>query len=308
MSRRDWLYILALSGCLIFGFLPASHGQDAPEPPTKAPVATKSEQQEQRANPPLAVTISGPVEVHGEKQTEPDWANPKCANPRNHDEADLCQQRDMAKAAYQTFILNVAQIIIGVLGFAALIVTICYSRQATKAAIQATKTAIESNNIAREMGQAQIRAYLSYASGTYTIGGSALAGEIVVKNFGQSPARRVRFKAALDIHSAPRYGVMGAVHVQSEPISNTVQIVQAGSEHIFFFSFPLADGLKECSHAIFDKKLDWNIVVRIEWRDIFKSEKSEDSIEFSVFPIDQPIIGQGGVAPIRAGDLKMRGT
>jgi hypothetical protein len=71
----------------------------------------------------------------------PDRSKPDCSNPKNHDEADLCQQRRMAVAAEQTVTLSQIQIAIGVVTLLGLGATVYYTRQTAKAAIEATNVA-----------------------------------------------------------------------------------------------------------------------------------------------------------------------
>jgi len=68
---------------------------------------------------------------------EPDWKNPKCANPQSHDEADLCEQRRSANAAEDVVFLNKIQIALGVVGAAFLFWTLYLTRVSARATVDA---------------------------------------------------------------------------------------------------------------------------------------------------------------------------
>lgn len=88
---------------------------------------------------PIVLT-EGPS-IGEDKKKEPDWSNPNCASPADHDEADLCEQR-------KSTALNRAQVALGVLGFIALIITVGLTSISTRAAVNAAKAALRSAEIA----------------------------------------------------------------------------------------------------------------------------------------------------------------
>jgi hypothetical protein len=73
------------------------------------------------------------------QSADADWAKPKCENPQSHDEADLCEQRRMSKAAEDTVNLNKIQIVIGAITIFGLALTVYYARKAANAADDAAK-------------------------------------------------------------------------------------------------------------------------------------------------------------------------
>jgi hypothetical protein len=76
----------------------------------------------------------------------PEWARPNCDELTKHELADVCEQRRMAQAAETTVLLNQWQIGLGILGFALVVVTLYYNRQATHAATVSANAATASVN------------------------------------------------------------------------------------------------------------------------------------------------------------------
>jgi hypothetical protein len=73
-----------------------------------------------------------------------------------------------------------------------------YTRKAVEEAENATKVATESVGVSREIGQAQVRAYLSCTGGTYKIGPYDLICYLDIANSGQSPATNVVISASME--------------------------------------------------------------------------------------------------------------
>ena len=71
------------------------------------------------------------------------------------------------------------------------------AKRATKAAVAATEITHEANRIARDMGQAQVRAYLSVVDCTAQYKGDRWVVGCNVKNTGQSPAEKVLWEPTL---------------------------------------------------------------------------------------------------------------
>lgn len=105
----------------------------------------QSQQQKQTPQPDAAEqqTTAQPLRLpsNGEQAIKTNWGNPECSKPQNHDEADLCEQRRMAKAAEDAVWLGKVQLGVGVVGAFLLFLTLYYSRKATNAAMLAAKAA-----------------------------------------------------------------------------------------------------------------------------------------------------------------------
>lgn len=155
MSCRYWLYNFAIGGILVAAVLVLlfwsgqtdnRYQQSGASPPQQA-------QQNATADPALAM-------VGAEGTVETDWNSPKCGQPKSHDEADLCEQRRMAKAAEDSVLLSKIQIILGVTGAALLFWTLYYSRRATVATAHAAEAAHPANKLSREMFVADQRPWV----------------------------------------------------------------------------------------------------------------------------------------------------
>lgn len=148
--------------------------------------------------------MPGTVGGKREKEIEPDWNSLKCSEAKSHDEADLCEQRRMSKAAEQTVFLNKIQIVVGIVGFAFVIWNLWYVRKATLAAIAAAEISDKSAEaaikgaaaaevavaVAQDTARRQLRAYIAVEP----MGGDVVIDEpinipIRLKNYGQTPAR-----------------------------------------------------------------------------------------------------------------------
>jgi hypothetical protein len=84
----------------------------------------------------------------GKEKNETDWGKPQCEQPRNHDEADLCEQRRMSKAAEDAVNLNEIQTGIGAVGALLLLATLALTIWGTRAAVKAANAAVKSSEIA----------------------------------------------------------------------------------------------------------------------------------------------------------------
>jgi len=143
--KSHWLHRIAVGGILVacLGFASfALRAQNKVQQKPPTPPAAQAEPKP--ASQPLPVTITGPVRLEREQTVEPDWNKLKCGDAKSHDEADLCEQRKMAKSAEETVQLNWIQIGLGIGGFVALIFTLHLNRRATNAAVAAT-AAVERN-------------------------------------------------------------------------------------------------------------------------------------------------------------------
>lgn len=99
-----------------------------------------------------------------------------CGGPIDESQADLCQQWRSANAAEQMAGYALVSLLFGFAGLIGVGITVHLSNKATNAATEATKAAIEANEISRRIGEAQTRAYMSAAEGR---------AEIVRFNYGK---------------------------------------------------------------------------------------------------------------------------
>lgn len=140
MSKRDWLHRVASAGLLVACSVVASHAQGHRESQPETPQSQQNEPQS-NPSPPSPITITGPIRVEREKEPQPDWNKLNCGEAKSHEEADLCEQRRMAKAAENAVTINWLQVVLGIFGFFALLISLALNRRATNAATVAAETA-----------------------------------------------------------------------------------------------------------------------------------------------------------------------
>lgn len=137
MSRRHCLSHAALAGCLIVTFsvgvslAQENQTQQQPEMGETQAIA------EQDAAMPVA---AAPVPY---KNTN--WNEPECSESRSHHEADLCQQRRMAKAAEDAVFLSKVQTGAGIIGALLIFGTLAYTIKTANATVDAAKVSRASN-------------------------------------------------------------------------------------------------------------------------------------------------------------------
>lgn len=107
MSFSGWLHHFAIRGCLILALLLSlvGHGQ------AQTNAAVPSQNTQAQKNPPP------PPPVVQQQVTEAEYYKPTCDKPKTREDADLCQQLRMAKAAEDAVWWARAQSILGIIGF-----------------------------------------------------------------------------------------------------------------------------------------------------------------------------------------------
>lgn len=319
MSFQKRFHLLALKGCVIAALLWV-----LPEwQPTWAQVqgAPSTEPRQERANgdqehpaqsasqkPPSSVQQS--IEITEEKEALPDKHRPNCGNPNEAAYEDICQQRRMADVAEKTYDLGVSQWWLTLANIIASVLAVLVTGWAAIAATIAARAAVDANAINGDIGRAQARAYLNGKSGSYQRSKGLITGTVVVKNYGQSPARNVRID--LTCQFVPRAGILmpatGLLH--RTEIGKGPVIIQAGAEHGFFFTWPwkdetAEDWLDDLGPRPHPMRFDWVIEAHLSWRDVFKTN---DDIRFSLSPSDQSLLNHPGKEPPESGELDIRPT
>lgn len=119
---------------------------------------------------------------------------PPCENPITQNQRDLCQQWRMAEAADQLVNVSWLQVALTAASLVGLGLTIWFTYKAADAAGTAASAAVDSNKVARELGETQARAYLAVTRGVVRFGGTDLkpTAKFWVNNSGDTPAKNVR--------------------------------------------------------------------------------------------------------------------
>ena len=129
MPKGDWLHRIAIGGILVACLVLTRESEAQGNPPAK-PAQT---QQQQPAPAPPSV-IQQPV-------SQPAHYTADCQRPKDHEEADLCEQRRQAQAAEDSVWWAKAQTFLGVFGAALVILSLFFTGWAAIAASRAAKAA-----------------------------------------------------------------------------------------------------------------------------------------------------------------------
>jgi hypothetical protein len=131
MSCRDWQRHIALRGCLIAAAVVALAGEGNAQADATNPTQQPQQQQETSQQPPIIQ----------EQSPESKYYEVNCERPKDHDAADLCEQRRMANAAEETVWWSRLQTWLGGVGFVAVIGSLIFTALAAFAATRQAKIA-----------------------------------------------------------------------------------------------------------------------------------------------------------------------
>lgn len=182
MFDRYRVQNLALRGCLIAALLLAAGApSQAADEPVSEPVTTEAETEERKAPPPA-------VPYQAETKADPEPYQPDCDSPKSVDEADLCEQRRMAKAAKEQVYWTERQFWGTGVEIILLIFAVGFAGWAAIAASQAARAAAKTVGAMRRSERAYVK--MSHLpSGLDLISQPGFAGFVVeIKNHGRTPA------------------------------------------------------------------------------------------------------------------------
>jgi hypothetical protein len=106
-------------------------------------------------------------------------------------EQDLTAQQRAAWGALIAAFAGLASVVASILGLYWIKGTLDATRDAANQATIATTAMLQQNEIAREVGQGQVRAYVHIEHATVKFYGNLLAVEMTFNNTGQSPAQKI---------------------------------------------------------------------------------------------------------------------
>jgi hypothetical protein len=110
---------------------------------------------------------------------------PNCEIPADREEADLCAQREMAVAARDLYWINLLQLGVAAFGTMAILWSLTYTRHALVVAREAMQ-------VEREIGEAQVRAYLVVSEPRIGFNELQPIFRLKLRNSGSSPAMFLR--------------------------------------------------------------------------------------------------------------------
>ena len=188
------------------------------------------------------------------------------------DKADLQAQVDMAFWAKGMFWAAAFTFMSTVAGLILIWRTLFHTRRAANyagcmlaEAAAATKAAQDAVDVTREIGEAQVRAYLTCTSAKYTISKKSIFCQLVIANKGQSPADRIKIGAFL----SPQKPLEGRGMCEDEEC----EAISAGSSGNASFAGEFSDLGDDFMTSIYDKMQPFAICCVISWRDVFKKEQ-----------------------------------
>lgn len=241
MPFRAWLLIAALGWLTVdvaFSQEPTPPEQEAQvEPPGNyqggATAGERPAAQEQDRSPTIFSALNG-VEA-AIRDLIAEQRNQASQGPASHEVRDLHAQEKMAMWAFWMFVATAATVALTFAALLAILRTLHHTKRAADAAVdmvteaKATSAAAEATiGVTREIGQAQVRAYLSIkAARAYVDEKDGIVFDVTVENSGQSPAKGVHAVVGVWVNrkvtlSADMGGEMGTMSV--EVFSRSVEI------------------------------------------------------------------------------------
>lgn len=183
MSRRYWLPILAVGGLILAGQIQAQTIRNDASGQSSA--AQRSDQPKADAPPSIPVAVQSDIKSIARALEAANDKQPSETDKRNAD-----AQEKVANWTLPIFLIALMEMLVTAGGVWLIYRTLLYTRTAAEAARDAVIEAKEATKVARRIGEAQVRAYLSIKEAyIYFTGPDGLPFiEISVVNSGQSPA------------------------------------------------------------------------------------------------------------------------
>jgi len=311
MSRGYWYSLIAVVGWLAFGSL--SYAQQQTGPTLESQPVTPSQQE---------ITNAGNQKGAPEKQPQAESLTPALnkiesairdvvpqkdeANDHRQEErdkADLQAQEDMAFWAKGMFWATCVTVIVTLVGLALIGRTLHHTKRAANYASDmvdeakaATKAARDAVDVTRQIGQAQVRAYVSCSGGTYKLSPENFECMPMLVNSGQSPATQIKMSARLvmtvlepkldTLASDTDSGICGAIPARGQ----TAGLIMWGRRNLGLNLFELLQ----------HKGLSFEIICRVSWTDVFGDPQAA---KFSLSPIIDFALIKRPTDPERSGEM-----
>ena len=293
MFNRYWVAAIALGVAVHTVPLYAQEGaQPALQGEPKAPgqngsgAAPSTEQPtpEDRSATELLTGIEGIEAAIRELITEGDKVASE--QQRDRDDADLRAQQSMAVWAFWMFIASGLGVLLTGVGVYLIWRTLIYTRDAASHAGEAvveaksaTKAAQDAVDVTREIGEAQVRAYLLCRSARYRINKGGLSATLELANAGQSPASDVAIIGTAHVHSVGGRPSLPRVlsWANSQETTARCQPISSGGsikDEIWFsldydFATNFEEGREEIELATFKNGNEIGFDLQVQWKDVF---------------------------------------
>ncbi len=206
-------------------------------------------------------------------------ANPYASAEQKRASEYLQTQRDMVKWAGRMFWVGLVEAAITFLGVILVGFTLNHTKRAADAANVSAKHARRSANAAwksvkvtREIGQKQIRAYLSCEGATFTVQDQWLECHPLIKNYGQSPASKIKLVMSVslrDIEIRPMVPEKVTILESAEFVGYCAPIPAGCEGRAFLFWQPptLKFEIKKLAN---ENALIW-LTGELSWEDVFET-------------------------------------
>ena len=133
------------------------------------------------------------------------------------------------------------------------------------------KAAVESNKVAREIVDAQVRAYLTCTGGEYNIDDKWVFARPFLANKGQSPAKSIRIRAYLTVNqfSVGKDGkITTDVKARTEIFEGSCQAISSQSQETGILVYSHVDIGKEAFAILRAGTMAFHISGQVIWNDV----------------------------------------
>jgi hypothetical protein len=256
----------------------AAHGRlDGDASQGQQQIAAKSQGVPHPAAAVIQSDVKLPTGAHKPPDTKP---NP---SPEQQQATDnLKAQQDMASASARMVYVAGLEALITLAGVILVGFTLYHTREAAKAARDAVgeaKRAADAANtsidVTREIGQAQVRAYLTCEGATFSIEDDWMLCQPVIRNYGQSPASNVKIRAVVSsmTKEIPGEGRIPphSARQDSREFGNECEAIQAGGTGKTLLAWTHVDLEGQHPHILL-KNAYFSILGRLSWTDVFNGE------------------------------------
>ena len=189
-------------------------------------------------------------------------------------ERDLRAQQSMADSAFVMLWITGG---LGLLTFMLSGVATLLLRETLRETTRTADAAILANATAREIGEAQVRAYVACTVAEVTVSGSWVQAVIKFRNSGQSPALWCEVNSTFRL---PVTRLDGRTHYEdSSPSESVDAAIQAGDQGSVLLIWFLGDFPGDSHERMRKAQAGLNLACRIRWMDVFR-RVHEDYFQF----------------------------
>jgi hypothetical protein len=177
-------------------------------------------------------------------------------------------------------------------------------RASIETSTRAAKAAEDSVLISRQVGQAQVRAYLSCEGAAFTVYRDYISCEVRFRNHGQSPAIWTEIIARVFTGTvvARDDGTVGPALARSKTTTSVGPAIAAGQIGKILILFLHADMGRGAHDAVWKEGRSFDVRGQVKWRDVF------DEMQTQTFFLDR-VVSDDGSDPFvpereRSGELE----